>query len=464
MTPLHLPTAYFIAGILYLIMPISVWLMLRKRQGLSNTLWCLGGLAFGLSLILLGMRGKWPDALTYEMAIWLLVLGPLLRVGALRQALQRPDWVTGLLALSLVHITVYVVLNVILDQPSLRFVWSSLGAAAALAWLALLARAVYRRDQSISALWIFVCYLALAAVLVIRIPGVLLGVSEPTAMTQDPLSSLLIFLGVVTAIVGNIGFLGIHIERMNREALESAKVQARQEEATRLSEQIAQLDRRRSVGEIAASLAHELSQPLTNIYLIADRMELSLQQRQDDSLNKYFEDLNRNTQKAGDILGRIRTFIQSKHTHFERVELSQVITDVSALIHDLAYNESVDLQVSFPPQGLAVWADPVQLSQIFMNVLRNAIQATHGQPSRQLRIRVWRNGAMAHITLTDNGPGLPAEALSQAGTAFFTTKSEGLGVGLSISKSIAQQHGGSLSIGNSPKGGAVVELQLPAVD
>jgi signal transduction histidine kinase len=424
----------------------------------------LGGLAFGLSLILLGMRGKWPDALTYEMAIWLLVLGPLLRVGALRLALQRPDWVTGLLALSLVYIAVYVVLHVILDYPSLHFVWSSLGAAAALAWLALLARALYRRDQSISAQWIFVCYLALAAVLVIRIPGVLLGVSEPTAMISDPLSNLLIFLGVVTAIVGNIGFLGMFIERMNRETLESAKVQARQEEATRLSEQIAQLDRRRSVGEIAASLAHELSQPLTNIYLIADRMEMSLQQRQDESLNKYFEDLNRNTQKAGDILGRIRAFIQSKNTHFERVELSQVITDVSVLIHDLAYNESVDLQVDLPPQGLAVRADPVQLSQIFMNVLRNAIQATHGQPLRQLQIRVWREGEVAHITLTDNGPGLPTEALSQVGTAFFTTKTEGLGVGLSISKSIAQQHGGRLSIGNSPSGGAVVSLQLPAVD
>ena len=464
MTPLHLPTAYFIAGILYLIMPISVWLMLRKRQGLGNTLWCLGGLAFGLSLILLGMRGTWPDALTYELAIWLLVLGPLLRVGALRHVLKRPVWLTGLLALSLVHVAVYVVLNVIVNNPSLRFVWTSLGATAALAWLALLARDVYRRRQSISAQWIFVCYLALALVLVMRIPGVLLGVSEPTAMISDPLSNLLIFLGVVTAIVGNIGFLGMFFERMNRETLESAKAQARQEEATRLSEQIAQLDRRRSVGEIAASLAHELSQPLTNIYLIADRMEMSLQQRQDESLNKYFEDLNRNTQKAGDILGRIRAFIQSKHTQFERVELNQVITDVSALIHDLAYNESVELQVLFPPQGLAVWADPVQLSQIFMNVLRNAIQATHGQASRRLHIRVWREGEMAHITLTDNGPGLPAEALSQAGTAFFTTKTEGLGVGLSISKSIAHQHGGSLSIGNSPMGGAVVALQLPALD
>jgi C4-dicarboxylate-specific signal transduction histidine kinase len=445
-------------------MPISVWLMLRKRQGLSNTLWCLGGLAFGLSLILLGMRGKWPDALTYELAIWLLVLGPLLRVGALRHVLKRPVWLTGLLALSLVHVAVYVVLNVIVNNPSLRFVWTSLGATAALAWLALLARDVYRRRQSISAQWIFVCYLALALVLVMRIPGVLLGVSEPTAMISDPLSNLLIFLGVVTAIVGNIGFLGMFIERMNKDALESAKVQARQDESTRLSEQIAQLDRRRSVGEISASLAHELSQPLTNIYLIADRMEMALQQRQDASLNNYFEDLNRNTQKAGDILGRIRTFIQSKNTHFERVELNQVITDVSALIHDLAYNESVELQVLFPPQGLAVWADPVQLSQIFMNVIRNAIQATHGQPLRQLRIRVWREGKMAHITLTDNGPGLPAEALSQAGTAFFTTKTEGLGVGLYISKSIAHQHGGSLSIGNSPSGGAVVSLQLQAVD
>lgn len=369
-----------------------------------------------------------------------------------------------MLILSWVFIAVYGVFHAVLNNAQLRFIWTSLGAAAAFGWLAVLAREVYRRDQSISARSIFIFYMALAVVLALRVPSLLLGLSQPQAMTSDPLSTLLIFLGVVTSIVGNIGFLGMFIERMNREALESAKVQARQEEAARLSEQIAQLDRRRSVGEIAASLAHELSQPLTNIYLIADRMDLSLKQRNDASLDQYFQDLNRNTQKAGDILGRIRAFIQSKNTRFERVELSQVIHDVSALIHDLAYNESVDLQVSVPPQGLAVWGDPVQLSQIFMNVLRNAIQATQGQASRRLQIRVWREGAMAHITITDNGPGLPAEALSQVGTAFFTTKGDGLGVGLSISKSIAQQHGGSLSIGNSPSGGAVVELQLPTVD
>lgn len=464
MTPLHLPTAYFIAGILYLIMPLVVWLMLRKQHALSNTLWYLGGLSFGLSLILLGMRDKWPDALTYGVAVWLLVLGPLLRACALRHELQKPIHLTWMLILSVAFIALYTVFHAVLNDASLRFMWSSFGAAAAFAWLALSARALYKRDLSISAQWIFYFYFALAVLLCLRVVSVLFGWSQPTAMTTDLLSLVLITCAVVTSIIGNVGFLGVFIERMNSEALESAKVQARQEESARLSEQIAQLDRRRSVGEIAASLAHELSQPLTNIYLITDRIELSLQQIQDESLNKYFADLNRNTQKAGDILGRIRTFIQSKNTRSERVELSQVISDVSALIHDLAYNESVELQVSLPPQSLAVWADPVQLSQIFMNLLRNAIQATQGQASRQLQIRVWREGPMAHITLTDNGPGLSAEALSQVGTAFFTTKSDGLGVGLSISKSIAQQHGGSLSIGNSPSGGAVVELQLPVVD
>lgn len=463
MTPLHLPTAYFIAGILYLVMPMAIWLILRKQDAPHNTLWCLGGLSFGLGLLLLGIRDIAPDFLTFNLAVSLLVLGPLLRVSALRSQLGKPIHLIWILFLSLVFFAVYSLFHGVLIHTNLRFIWSHLGIVGAIGWLAFLAREVAQRERSVSAKWIFVCYLTLSVLLVLRITWVIFGYTEAEAMTTDALSLVLIGWAVITSIVGNIGFLGLFIERMNVVALESAKTQARQEEANRLSDQIAQLDRRRSVGEIAASLAHELSQPLTNIYLIADRMELALQQRQDESMKQYFVDLNRNTQKADDILGRIRTFIRSRHTHFERVDISQIITDVSALIHDLAHNESVDLEVSLPPEPLAVQADPVQLSQILMNVLRNAIQATQGQAYRQLKIRAWREEAMALISLTDNGPGLPAANLDQAGRPFFTTKNDGLGVGLSISKSIAHQHGGSLSIGNSPSGGAVVELQLPAV-
>jgi C4-dicarboxylate-specific signal transduction histidine kinase len=464
MTALHLPTVYFIAGILYLMMPITVWVILRSQSARSNTLWCWGGLTFGMSLFLLGMRDVWPDRWTHSVALTLLVLGALLRACALRLEANKPVHWLGIVALTLVFFVGYTLFDEVLNADQLRFLWASLAATGAFGWLAWTAREIHQRDRSLSARWIYFFYLGLSVLLALRIPNTMLGFAQPDAMTQDPLSLVLIVWTVVTAIVGNIGFLGLFIERMNREALASAQAQARQDEANRLSDQIAQLDRRRSVGEIAASLAHELSQPLTNIYLIADRMELALAQHQDTSLNQYFADLNRNTQKAGDILGRIRSFIRSRDRQYERVEIAQVINDVSALIRDLTHNESVELEVSLPPEPLAVRADPVQLSQIFMNVLRNAIQATEGQAIRQLKIRVWRDGAMAHITLTDNGPGLSALTLDHAGMPFFTTKNDGLGVGLSISKSIAHQHGGILSIGNSPSGGAVVELQLPAVD
>ena len=464
MTALHLPTAYFIAGILYLVMPLFVWVILRNQGSRINTLWCLGGLSFGLSLVLLGLRGKLPDVFTHGFALWLLFVGPLLRASALRLYLEKQLRLKGVLSLSLVFFASYVLIDVVLNKDDLRFIWSNLGTCGAVGWLAFWARTVARRERSTSARWIFVAYLTLSVLLGLRVIVSTFGMAPPEAMAADILSVVLIGTAVVTSIVGNIGYLGMYLERMTSRAIESAKRKARLEEAARMAEQIAQLDRRRSVGEIAASLAHELSQPLTNIYLIADRMELALQERQDESLNKYFEDLNRNTQRAGDILGRIRTFIQTKKTPFERVEISQVIHDAQALIHDLAHNESVDLQVALPPQALAVKADRVQLSQIFMNVLRNAIQATQGQASRQLRIRVWGEQGMAHITVTDNGPGLSAETSGQVGNTFFTTKTDGLGVGLSISKSIAIRHGGSLSIGNSPTGGAVVELQLPLVD
>ena len=89
MTALHLPTAYFIAGILYLVMPLFVWTILRDQGSRINTLWCLGGLSFGLSLVLLGLRGKLPDVFTHGFALWLLFVGPLLRASALRLYLSH---------------------------------------------------------------------------------------------------------------------------------------------------------------------------------------------------------------------------------------------------------------------------------------------------------------------------------------------------------------------------------------
>lgn len=251
---------------------------------------------------------------------------------------------------------------------------------------------------------------------------------------------------------------------MRQSALKQATLQAREAEATRLGDQIAQLDRRRSVGEIAASLAHELSQPITNIYLISDSMGMAMERQKGADLSAHLSDLSRNAQKASDILNRIRGFIRAKETIFERVELGQVISDVKALLRDLSSKESVQMQVQADPGGVYVQGDPVQLSQILMNVCRNAIQATEGQAQRRVHIRVWQEKGTAHVEIVDNGEGLTPSILANVCTPFFSTKPDGLGVGLAISKTIAKQHGGDLLIDNDSAGGARVKLILPTVN
>lgn len=457
-----LPTAYFIAGILYVVMPATVWFLLHKDPTGTVVPWCLGGFVFGVSLVLLGSRGHLPDWATYPLANGFLFAATALRGVALRKALGRPLRPPVVVLACVLCLAVYVLLYLGLSHPLWRFVWGGGMTAAGFIWLGLLAKNLHHREQSFSAMGVSRVYLALGAVLALRVVLAGLGWEEPDALSLNILSVLMILFGVLAAIVGNIGFMGMFLERLSRTNLAHAAAQARQEEAARLGDQIAQLDRRRSVGEIAASLAHELSQPLTNLYLITDRLGMELEKRNDQSLNAYLQDLRRNTQKAGDILGRIRSFIQRKETVFEPVALGQVVRDVIALINDLASNESVRVDLSLPPDDVVVRGDPVQLSQILMNVCRNAIQATQGQAERRLCIRVWRSDDTAHIDITDNGQGLQPDVLDNVSTPFFSTKPDGLGVGLSISKSIAKQHGGQLNIGNHPKGGAVVHLQLPA--
>lgn len=457
----HFPTAYFIAGVLFLAMPSALWLLLRQSRSKALSFWCSGGLVFGWSLVLLGSRGHLPDWMTHGLANGLLFSGAVLWILALRRKLERPMPPWGLLFANVLFWIVYELCNSWWVNPSWRFMWSASIVSILLLWVAALARDVSIQRQSFSAQVVFIVYLALGMLLGLRSMSVFLGWTQPGALNADVLSMLLITMGVMASVVGNIGFLGIVMERVMHESVTSAQVQARQEEAARLMEQISQLDRQRSVGQIAASLGHELSQPLTNIHLILDRMGMALELKNDTSMSDYLQGLQRNTQKAGDILQRIRDFIRAKETRFEQIEMGQVISDVTDLIHDLSYNESVQIRVVMPPEKVWVMGDAVQLSQVLLNVLRNAIQATEGQDDRRISITVRQDHHKVFTEIVDNGPGMTPDVLAKIATPFFSSKPDGLGVGLSIAQSIADQHQGGLQIGNHPDGGARVCLHLP---
>jgi len=222
------------------------------------------------------------------------------------------------------------------------------------------------------------------------------------------------------------------------------------------------------LGELAASLGHELNQPLTAILTNAQVAKRGLQSGRFDTgqHTEFLDKIVHNTQRASQIIERIRSFIRPSASRSEPVDLNLIVREVAGLVADEARSTKVRFVFSNNTEQMLVTGDSIQLSQIVLNAFRNAIEALKHTTQREIRVSCRYSNARVILRIRDTGPGLTPEALEQAGTPFFTTKTTGLGMGISISRSIAMQHGGTLILSNADTqsgGGAIVELNLPAL-
>ncbi len=234
-------------------------------------------------------------------------------------------------------------------------------------------------------------------------------------------------------------------------------------EGRRLSDQIDQLDRQRSLGQMSTSLGHELNQPLTAILTNAQVMQMGLRTGQMETA-KFEELLGRivhNTRRASDIIERIRSYIRPNQTEHRRVDMQQLVLDALDLMEADARQHKVLFKFVPAEHPNQVQGDVIQLSQVLLNVLRNAIEALQQVALREIEIQISVVQEQMTLTITDTGPGLPAQHLEQVGTPFFSTKDNGLGLGLSISRNIMAKHRGTLRITNADPLGVCVTLTLP---
>ncbi len=462
---LDVRTAFFITGSLYFLMPLVVWLALREQRNRSVTLWCAGGELFGLGLLLISLRQHVPDWVSYDLASLCMHLGNVQRIQSLRQQLGQALPMRTLVALVLTFWLGYEAGRWLSPEGPYHFVWSCLAVAFQSLWIHRLAHRIAANEGIATAKWLGYAYVPLALLLILRAIQVTTDTALHGLLVNDYIPLMIALLGILAAVLGNTSFLGVFVERISRRQLAQAQERVRHEESARLGRQIIQLDRQRAMGQIAQSLAHELSQPLTNINLIAECAQLDLK---NDTVAKpafaaYFNDILRNTQNVVGILNRIRNFIKAKEVEFQPVTLQDVCTNVSHLMGDWLRSEQIQLQIHAPDTPMRVHGDAVQLAQILVNLVRNAGQATAGQPQRNVSITLVRQDAEYQVVVRDNGPGFSEQALQSDANAFYTTKVDGLGIGLSISRQIAEQHHGSLSLGNAPEGGALVSLNVPAL-
>jgi len=467
-TSFDVRTAFLIVGLLYLLLPSITWLVLASQRSLQVALWCGGGLMVGIGMILVGLRGSAPAWMTVGLANTLILLSHFARIQSLRLDLGIP-WRTRSMVLAIVAVNLVMLLIALgLHNAPLRSLFSSLVGTVCTVYVAVLAWRIGHQEQSPSARWIAIVYALVGLAFVIRLDLLLTRNGTGNVLTEGASSIFMTLTLLLSSVGGHFGYVGLALDRSTRRELQAAADQARNEERNHLSATIAQLDRQRSMGQMSASLGHELNQPLTAILTNAQVAKRSLQAGMLDA-SKHAELLDKvihNTQRASQIIERIRGYIRPSATQNIPVSLNLIVQEVISLVTDDAQANGVIIKLSPSIPPVWVTGDPLQLSQIVLNVFRNAIEALMQSPLREIQVTCRTASGRTVLHIRDTGPGLTPEAVAKVGTPFFTTKPAGLGLGLSISRTIAEQHGGTLTIVNVPVedgGGTTVELDLPSL-
>ncbi len=239
-----------------------------------------------------------------------------------------------------------------------------------------------------------------------------------------------------------------------------------EEETLRLRQEIAHAGRVSMMGQLAASLAHEINQPLGAILRNAEAAELYLQQAPPDldEIGAILADIRSDDERAGQVIDRMRGLLKRQTLDRRRLALGEVVAEVAALVRVDAATRQVKVDLEVPGDLPPVQGDRVHLQQVLLNLILNGMDALNGAAAtdRRVSVAVRRDGGQTvEIAVSDTGPGIPAEALAQVFTPFFTTKPTGMGMGLAISRSIVEAHGGRIWAANTDGGGTAFRFTLP---
>lgn len=460
----HIPTAYLIIGLLYIFLPFVVWLVLKHQKSQSTLLWTAGGGMLAIGMLLIAVRELVPSWVSYPVANVFAWVGILMQAMALRRALQQTWRIDLLVVLVAIWLLVFEYFRQVIQSSELRFAWAIMFFVGVFFYIAYLAWRIAVVHDLKSGRWLAVVYVLAAITLFVRVCRVLLNVTEADAVAQGIDSVLTVISGLLISVVGSFTFVSMFLERAAKNEIQATELRVRQEETRRLSEQIAQLERQRTLGVMSYSFAHELSQPLTAILMDTQTIKSSLAASPVNfkDISRFVDDVERSAAHTADLIDRIRNFISPSQGDYSLVDLRVLVRDVKFLLaHDIR-TLNVSFEWDFDSADCMVYGDKVQLSQIVLNVYRNAIQAMAAGEVRKIFVSLAHEGNRVVMRVHDSGPGLSDDMRDQVGQPFVTSKVDGLGVGLSISRTIAEMHSGSLTITNAVGGGALVELNLPA--
>lgn len=285
-------------------------------------------------------------------------------------------------------------------------------------------------------------------------PGSEVVFRQPTLWRTYPWQISLI----VAAILLQAGLLATLLRE--RQLRHLAEVQSGQRMA-----ELAHVNRFSTAGELGASIAHEINQPLGAIMSNAEAAQIILQSPTPDipALKDIVDEILHNDERASEVIRRIRSLLKKVPFEVKDFDLNDLARETLAFLSALAHGRNVDISGEIASDPVPVRGDRVQLQQVILNLVMNAIEAMKDMPSesRSIKVRTSRDERSAELSVSDSGPGISEDKLEQVFAPFFTTKEDGMGMGLSIARTIIDAHHGEIVAENRNEGGVTFRVRLP---
>jgi len=245
----------------------------------------------------------------------------------------------------------------------------------------------------------------------------------------------------------------------------SAQVQRREQELREKQEQLVQAAKLATLGELTTGVAHELNNPLNNIGLFVGNAIDQIQMGRSDhvQLLRELHSTMQQVRKATEIISHLRTFGRAAPTSRQRLAIYEIVQRALALLREQLRDRQIAVLLNLPTDNPVVVGNPIQLEQVFINVLTNAQDALAHSPLKKISIAGRTRGNWVQLDFEDSGPGIPPGLEKRIFDPFFTTKEvgKGTGLGLSIAYGIIQDHRGTISVFNRPGHGATFQIQFP---
>jgi signal transduction histidine kinase len=233
------------------------------------------------------------------------------------------------------------------------------------------------------------------------------------------------------------------------------------------TKELAHVNRFSMAGELTAAIAHEINQPLGAILANAETADEILQSSSPDiaELKDIVKDILHDDRRASEVIRRMRSLLKKTPFDPKNIDLNEVVRETVDLLSPVAVGRKVELSSFLSPIALPIICDHIQLQQVIINLVVNAIDAMKDTPFEKRTISIRTSGVenFAELSVSDRGPGIPEDKLKEVFEPFYTSKAEGMGMGLSIARTIIEAHHGLISAKNRDHGGASFQIGLPLV-